>query len=132
MRCWRVGLNECDCVYVLAETPGKATSRAIMVGYDFGAIDDDRDIDWKQVRRKRVPALDGDVLTERQMVEGGYMWTECSGCGGHINGDDHNTIWNAKGAPFCCEQCADDQPQRFAIATPIQEPTHAVFLSTEY
>jgi hypothetical protein len=121
VKAWRVTLNDCDTVVVLAETRGKATWAAIREAEGWGA-DFDRD-HWKHVRTRRVPALDGDTITERQMIEVEHMVTECAGCGHMTYPDDAQ--FNVNGAMFCtgCEPSERATPHG---------PHRAWFMSTEY
>jgi hypothetical protein len=127
MKAWRVTLNDCDTVVVLAETRGKATWAAIHEAEGWGAVFD-RD-DWKYVRTRRVPALDGETITERQMIESGLMETECAGCHAERSVRKDGAFYNDRGAAFC-EGCRD--AGAINDTTKPLRPMQAWFMSTEY
>ena len=134
MKAWYVNLNDCDSAYVLAETRGKATMAAIRE-WEGWAESWDRDY-WKAVRCRRFPALDGDSFTERQLVDGGHIWTRCHGCGGFAGycGPADGLVYGADNRPYCEEACRD-RPTRPGVplyTSPVHGPYEPMLVSTEY
>lgn len=136
MNAWYVRLNDCDSAYVLAETAGKAKWGAIVELEGWGGDWDHGS--WAGLHSKRVPELDGETITERQLLEGGYMsWAECP-CGNRVFGpalnDDFNVdatrsdgvVYDDQGRAYCSEACRErPSPTRTGQST-------AWLLSTEY
>ena len=142
MKAWRIDLNECDTVYVLAPTRDKATARAIKNHPEVNWWAEMRAYGgFSAISRKRIPELDGDAITHQQLCDLGLMWTECYGCGKRIehggregeNGEHIPAHWVTGWTPFCSKACYDAHPSlhRSSTATGWDDP-EVVFLSTEY
>lgn len=136
MKAWKVTLTGSDFAYVLAETGPKATARAInshddLTWGDIGWYGRG----WKDVRRKRMPELDGDRLTYRQLFDLGLMWTTCYGCEVTVQPEnpDLDPVWITPYHVFCTPTCHERHAQMAARVLPDDGTGDtAIHLSTEW
>ncbi len=106
MKAWRVDDTTDLWAYVLAESPGKAKSAFVA---EFDELTGEWESwNWRGLRCRRQPLLDGESITERQLVDGGLMWIECGSCHWariENDGDHGQWVWTPSGYPLC-EDCA--------------------------
>lgn len=111
MNAWFVNFDDTDSAYVLAETLESAKEIALAEWMQTcGFVDTDPEV--RQMTEDGypevtpVPALDGETITERQLIEGGYMGRSECPCGNMIY-CDNDPVFDNQGRAYCSEECRE-------------------------
>lgn len=151
MKAWQVEVNDCDTVFVLAPTRSRAIAEAL-------TYDESGEAEYIHCRARRYPALDGDGIRDRELVQRGEMWTECDGCFGKVEAtvaypakspgmrqdkvtgrwadidprypEESTPVWIDDLHVFCCVACREEHPE----ITPLTDwdGRKGILISTEY